>query len=34
MLLSVNNSNFTAVFFKTASPSHPGAEKSFAGSNS
>ena len=32
--MSVNSSNFTFVFFKTACHSNPEAERNFAGSNS
>ena len=30
--MSVNNSNFTSVFFEVASHANPGAEKTFTGS--
>ena len=32
--MSVNNSNFTYVFFKPACHANPGAERNFAGSKS
>ena len=31
--MSVNNSNFTSVFFKASCHSNQGAERNFAGSN-
>ena len=31
--MSVNNSNFTSVFFKSSYHASPGAERNFAGSN-
>ena len=31
--MSVNNANFTSVFFKVACYANPGSERSFVGSN-